>query len=147
MQDADRQDARQEVWCAVITHLGQYAPERGPFQCWLETLIRNVLVSGDRATRRFRRRELGAARLVTDRNWCPEDPFDVAEAREHVAAAMAELRTQLSEMNYRIIHDHWLEGKDFSEIAVGLSLTLEQVRARHHRAMAKLGEIVSRGSN
>jgi DNA-directed RNA polymerase specialized sigma24 family protein len=38
--------------------------------------------------------------------------------------------------------DHWFEGKELSEIAVMLGLTVEQVRARHHRAMVKLREIL-----
>jgi len=59
---------------------------------------------------------------------------------------MAELRTHLSAVNYRIIHDHWLEGKSFSEIALTLDLKDRQVRDRHHRAILELREILSRWS-
>jgi len=145
MRDAERQDACQEVWCAIITHIRQYDRRRGPFHCWLRGVICNVIVHQERANGRFRHTALDDERIIADRNCNPLDLCEMAETWEYVAAAMAELRTLLSEINYRIIHDHWFEESSFTEIALLLGLTTTQVRDR--RAMVKLREILSRGSH
>jgi RNA polymerase sigma factor (sigma-70 family) len=142
-QYADRQDARQEIWCAIVAHLDQFEPNRGAFQAWLKALIWNRIVSRGREGGRVQRTGRGLEGIVPARNPHADGVCELAETREQVAAAMAELRDQISPMNYAIFHDHWLEARDFSEIAVTLSLNVKQVRDHHHRAMVRFREILA----
>jgi DNA-directed RNA polymerase sigma subunit (sigma70/sigma32) len=45
------------------------------------------------------------------------------------------------ETNYRILHDHWINGATFADIASTTGLPIERIRERHKRAMRKLRRI------
>src|SRR5207237_859290 len=61
-----------------------------------------------------------------------------------VRGALAELRSQVPEASYQIVHQHWIEDRSFGEIARGLGLTPKQVRDRHDRMLRKLRPILTR---
>jgi len=143
-QDADEQDRSQEMWRAVITHLAQYDPARGFFSRWLKKVIRHVLVDQARSRARLGGMERGRVLHIISLPCDPADPYEFEDARRRVRLAMAELRAHLSVASYQIVHEHWFEGKSLPEIAVALGLKVKPVRDRHHRAMVKLRDLLSR---
>jgi len=143
-QDADLRDECQEVWRAVISRIGQYDPARDCFSAWLKKLVEHVLVDQARCRARSANVALETERAVSRGPSGLADLLESEHARQRVAIAMAELRRHVCAANYTIVYDHWLGGKSLPEIAVRLNLSVPQVRARHHRTMLKLGEILSR---
>ncbi len=52
--------------------------------------------------------------------------------------AIDELRTEVSELNYRVLQMRLLEAREVAEVAAELNLSLEQVSKRQHRTLKKL---------
>jgi len=143
-QAADRRDQSQEIWRTVITHLEQYDPARAPFQSWLKTII--VHVAADQAHSLFRHRHVGLGEEgdIVSSVASPAGIPDAGEEPDRLGVAMTKLRARLADTSYQIFHDHWFEGRSYSEIAAGLGIDVKQVRDRNRRAIAMLRELMLR---
>ncbi len=141
----DHDDAVQEIWQAILTRLNRFLcePDRGDFGAWIAVVSHRILI--DRA-RRLRRRyaeslEPEQGELLPGRE---PDPLHVLEQQlrgELIRSLLEHLRQHARGRDLELIRLRWLEGLSMTEIAVRLNLTPEQVRSRHHRAIARLREL------
>jgi RNA polymerase sigma factor (sigma-70 family) len=144
----DPQDGAQAIWQAIVTRLPnlRFDPEQGSIHGWVMTLARHVLIDQERLHSSHPTASWHADEV--DRLPSP-DPgparlCELHEAQERVRGALAELRSQVSEASYRILHQHWIEGRSFATIAHDLGLTPKQVRDRHARMLRKLRPLLTR---
>lgn len=141
-------EANQEAWVALLGGLGGHRQDwgRGQFRCWLFVVARNHLSGLGRRAARRRTSPLvaAAAASIPGTEDDPAVALDRELDRELVRGILAELRTQVSEVNYRVIHLRWVEGRTIAEVAAALLITPEQVRFRHHRLMKKLRVLAGR---
>jgi RNA polymerase sigma factor (sigma-70 family) len=75
-----------------------------------------------------------------------QDPAAILERQwdqEVVRIAMDQLRSGVSEVNYRIIEMHYFQGKTVAEIARALGMTEDQVNGRQRRMLKALRPIIS----
>jgi DNA-directed RNA polymerase specialized sigma24 family protein len=66
------------------------------------------------------------------------------EPVELVHRALTELRTQVSETSYQVLHQHWVQGRRFAAIAKEFGMTPKQARDRHDRTFRKLRRLLTR---
>lgn len=144
----DPRDGAQIIWQAIVTRLPDFRfdPEQGSIRAWLLTVARHVLIDQ-------RRHEHGHAVTSLDAEEVdhlpspdpgPARACELRQAQELVRRALAELRGQVSATSYQVLHQHWIEGRSFGEIAHDLGLTPKQVRDRHDRMLRKLRPILMR---
>jgi RNA polymerase sigma factor (sigma-70 family) len=138
----DHEDRVQEIWRIIVAHLGHFDPHRGPFPGWLKSVVRHVLDDQDRSHHPLQRLVIGVEQQLPGREADPADLYESARSRRRVERAIKELRGHVSETSYRIVHDHWVAGRTFAELAVTLGFTVKRVRDRHRRAMGKLRELL-----
>lgn len=135
-------DMVQDVWLAIVAHLAAFRPDpaRGPFRAWLLVVARRRLA--DRLRGDLRKiRPTGWADPPDHIEGAEEDPAVICERddeRAFLAALLATLRAQVMPLSYRILQMRALEGRAVPEVASLVGLTADQVRARHHRTVAKL---------
>ncbi len=144
MRDADVDDCVQEVWNAVALKLVDFQrpKDRPGLRAWLYTLVRS------KATDLIRRKARQPAKSLGQQSQAPAeppgndpDPADVYERQWESAmlqTAIEELRTEVSELNYRVLQMRLLEGRDVAEVAAALDVPLARVRYCQHRALSKL---------
>jgi RNA polymerase sigma factor (sigma-70 family) len=140
------EDRVQELWRVTLERLGSYDPERGPFANWLASLLRNALIVQDRYSHPLEQLNDETERLLPGRESEPANAFEQLDSRQDLANAAQEIRALVPEQTYRVIRAHWVERKDYEEIAATTGLTVKQVRDRHHRAVKKLREHPPRGA-
>jgi len=138
----DHEDRVQDIWCVIFSDLDRYDSQRGLFPAWLSSVIRQELDEQDRSHRRLRQLVSEVEQQLPSREADPARVCESGESRQRVELVIDELRSHVSETNYRIAHDHWVGGRSFAEIAMTLGLTVKPVRDRHHRAMEKLRELL-----
>ncbi len=144
LRGADMEECVQEVWTRVSSNLADFKhPETRPgLRAWLYTIVRS------RATDIMRRkmREPGRSLNDTDADVEPppapdSDPAELAQKqweRAMLETVLTELRTQVSEINFKVLHMRLVGNRDVAEVAQALNLPREQVRYRHHRTLKKL---------
>jgi RNA polymerase sigma factor (sigma-70 family) len=138
------EDRVQELWRVIIERLRSYDPARGSFPSWLSTVLHNALTDQDRASHILGQLDEDVERQLPTRDADPSDMCEQAEVREIVEAAVESIRTNLPETTYRILHDHWVEGKSYEEIGASLGLAVKVVRDRHNRAIGRLRSVITR---
>jgi RNA polymerase sigma factor (sigma-70 family) len=138
----NHEDRVQDIWRIIVIHLDRYDPRRGLFSAWLRCVVRHGLNDQDRSHRIHCRLVDELERQLPSREADPAHVFESGGSRRRVELVVDELRSIVSETNYRIVHDHWVEGMSFAEIALTLGFTAKQVRDRHHRALEKLRELL-----
>jgi RNA polymerase sigma factor (sigma-70 family) len=141
---ADLDDCTQEVWTTLVTKLGdfRYDPPRGRFLSWLFTVVHSKATDLHRSKTRHPTESLTSAE-EGDLYASDMDPVAEYEQRRRQAlvnGALDELRKQVSERNYRVLHMRSVEGRTVAETAAALGLEREQVRLLHYRLKQKLGE-------
>ena len=142
----DYGDCIQEVWLAIIAHLGhfRYDPRHTYLRSWIATLARNKVRDFIRDRSRHPRKDL-SDRILVD---LPSHEFDPAvECERHgtqavVRNAVAELAPQVSVTSFRVLYLRSIKECTVREVASELGLTPEQVRFRHHRMKQKLRPLV-----
>ncbi len=144
MRHADVDDCLQEVWGAVAKKLVDFERPKGRpgLRAWLYTLVRN------KATDLIHRKARQPAKSLGQQSQAPAeppgndpDPADVYERQWESAmlqTAIEELRTEISELNYRVLQMRLLEARDVADVAQALDIPLAQVRYRQHRMLKKL---------
>jgi RNA polymerase sigma factor (sigma-70 family) len=140
----DDEDRAQEVWLVLLAHLSHYDSRRCTFPGWLARVVRNVLATQDRREHALRHLDTEMERQLPSRDVDPSMFYERCQTRRAIADAIDELRSSIPEITYRIIYEHWVEDKSFSEIATIIGLTAKQVRDRHHRAMGRVRRILAR---
>jgi RNA polymerase sigma factor (sigma-70 family) len=141
-QFEDAQDRAQEIWRVVVAHLDEYDAKRGPFRAWLRVVVEHALADQHRSRRVILRLHPAIGAAISGVHADPGAVCELSQSRERVHAALAKLRTRVSDEDYRIVHDHWFEGKSFPEIATDLGLTVKRVRDHHRRALGKLRKLL-----
>jgi RNA polymerase sigma factor (sigma-70 family) len=136
--------ASQDLWQVIVERISRYDPERGTFPTWLSTVVRNAMTDQDRASHAPGHLDDELERRLPSREIEPPTACEQTEARTAVKSAIEAVRSKTSETTYRIVHDHWIEGKPYNQIAADLGLTVKQVRDRHHRAVGILRAILAR---
>jgi len=142
-QACDHEDLAQEIWRAIVVDISRYDPDRGPFSRWVGGTARHVLGEQKRSYHPLRHLADETERELPGREPDPAASYDLNHSQQRIESAIERLRPQVSEANFRIVHDHWVEGKSFKQIALSLGLTAKQVRDRHHRMLGKLGKLLT----
>jgi len=138
----DQGDCIQEVWLAIVAHLGHFRHDSRYtyLRTWIATLARNKAMDFVREHYRHPRDNLSDLTLVD----LPSHGFDPAvECEQHgmqvlVRNALAELAPQVSATSFRVLYLRSIEERTVPEVASELGLTSKQVRFRHHRMKEKL---------
>jgi len=142
-QACDHEDWAQEIWRAVFTGIRRFDPERGPFSRWLGGVALGVFHKQKRSYHRLWHLADETERELPGREPDPAASYDLDHSQQWIESAMERLRPHVSKANFRIVHDHWVEGKSFKQIALSVGLTVKQVRDRHHRMLGKLRELLT----
>ncbi|HLJ97042.1 MAG TPA: RNA polymerase sigma factor [Gemmataceae bacterium] len=147
LQDQDVADICQEVFQAVVAHIGTFRKERkgDTFRGWLRTIARNKLydhfrrlgqegrgVGGTDAQRRFA--ELPAPQ--------PEEEDHTAAAEEHALFSRA-LELVQAEFEIRTWQAFWrtaIEGQSAQDVAADLGMSAGAVRVAKSRVLHRLRE-------
>ena len=140
----DVDDRVQDLWRVIVERLTCFDPEHGTFPSWLSTVARNTMTDQDRASHALGHLDDELERRLPSRETEPPTACEQAEVRTAIESAIEAVRSRTSETTYRIIHDHWVEGKAYKKIAADLGLPVKQVRDRHHRAVGILRAILVR---
>ena len=150
MRDADVEECVQEVWAQVAASLADFEhPETRPgLRAWLYTVVRS------RATDLTRRKMRQPGRSYEDAVATGHEPADpnsdpaatVEKQWEQAVleTVLNELRSQVSDTNFKVLHMRLVENRDVAEVAEALDLPRDHVRFRHHRTLKKLKEAVAR---
>jgi RNA polymerase sigma-70 factor (ECF subfamily) len=143
LQEADREDCRQEVWVAILGRRTS-CPGGGDFSSWIAAIARNKAID---TIRRGRRHPVGVSFDVEqERGGNSVSRCGADEARGLVWSALAELERQVEPRSFLVFFLHSMEGLPFREIAAALSLNEVQARLRHHRAKQKFRELLARAA-
>ena len=141
---ADRDDASQEVWLTLASKLPefQWHENRLGFRAWMITLIRNKAVD---LIRQKSRHPIAAIEELPKKDQEPADPdadptrpLEKSWRREVLAKVLEDLRTQIGEANFHILHMHYWQDRSTAEIAVQLGFSRKQTKARLHRLLRKV---------
>ncbi len=140
----EAEDCVQEVWLEVVRYYPKLRGSSTPagLTRWLATIVRTQVARQIRANAR-QPVTVGWCSLILNSQVCADDLHRLAD-RELVATALARLKQQTSELNYRILHMRIIEELSVEEVADHLDLARAQVRYRHHRAMKRLRKIIRR---
>ena len=138
---SQRDDCTQEAWIAILLALERtvYDPLRGRLCAWIDKIVRNRVINFLHATRQphlAHHPEL--ERITCHREFDAVASYEQRETRDLVWHVLGHLEQNISAASYRIVFLRWIEGKEFSEIAVALNLTNADVRVRHCRASKRL---------
>jgi RNA polymerase sigma-70 factor (ECF subfamily) len=140
-QEAEAQDLLQEVFLTVWNKAASFDTTRGSAFSWMVTQVRNRAI--DRIRSRRRRGELMEAfgSDLEPQGSSPRSASENVEATERsqqVRAAMG----KLSDEQRHVLRLAYFEGLTQSEIAERLDEPLGTVKARAHRALARLRDIL-----
>lgn len=143
---ADLGDCIQEVWVAIIGHLGQfqYAPKRGRFASWLYTLVQSKVIDLVRRRTRHPLENLTAKKAAALSSPLADPAAGSDGYWEPILfqRALDQLRRQVPPRSYRTLYLRLVEGWTTGEIATDLGLTPAQVRLIHFRTKQKLRDLV-----
>lgn len=144
----EAEDAAQETFLRVYTHLRSYDPQR-PFRSWLLSIASHYCID------RLRRRritwlsfedEIAAPDRSTDRLVSSSpDPETVVAQRER-EEQIQQLLTSLSPTDRAAITLRYWYDYSYEEIAETLKLTVSAVKSRLHRARRGLAKMIKEGT-
>jgi RNA polymerase sigma factor (sigma-70 family) len=107
-------------------------------------VVRNALTDQDRATHALGRLDDEHERRVPSRETEPPIACEQAELRTAVESALEAARSRTSETTFRILHDHYVGGKPYKEIAAELGLSDKQVRDHYSRTLDILRAVLAK---
>jgi RNA polymerase sigma factor (sigma-70 family) len=143
----DPEDDVQAIWQALLTRLPQpqFDPHRGSIHAWLDMLARHILIDRKRRDQVHTMPHLDTREADQIPGTDPEPALfgEVHQVQELMHRALSVLQSRVSEMNYQILHQHWIEGRSFAAIAQDLGLTPKQVRDRKDRMLRRLRSLLS----
>ena len=128
--DADAQDATQEIFIVLLRDLRRYDPTR-PFQPWAYRLATNVIFNFKRSAKRRKGREEAIAVPVETSEPCRAENEDQRRlVEEHVS--------RLPEEQATLVVMHYYHGLSKTAIAASLDLPRTTIQSRMERAHAAL---------
>jgi RNA polymerase sigma-70 factor (ECF subfamily) len=138
--EAEAQDVLQEVFLTVWNKASTFNPARGSAFSWMVTQLRNRAI--DRIRSRRRRGELletfGQDLEPGGELRSAAEDCEASERSRQVRAALA----KLSDEQRHVLRLAYFEGLTQAEIAKKLDEPLGTIKARAHRAMARLRDIL-----
>ena len=149
--DADAEDASQEVFLKLYRTLESYDASRGSFATWLTAMTRNLLVDHFRRTRQERLTDSldsspgedevpSPAERIRDGSPSPDALVQRRQTQQMVQQALQKLSPDLREAV--ILRD--LQDMDYREIAQALHLPEGTVKSRINRGRTELARLLSR---
>ena len=134
--DDTADDLAAQIFERVLTHIGQYAPEKGLFAPWLFALARNVINDHYRRAGRFRWATLDFLRRATAPDPEPEAHLIACEDERELLAALAGLEARERD----VLGLKFAARLTNREIARTLGLGESNVGVIVYRALGKLRE-------
>ena len=136
-------DATSQVFIKVISALASYKPsmrgEQTTFRSWLMLIARNVVIDEARKHRPTADLDAPATQpWLVDRSRSPEEAAIASEESDLVQEAVA----RLPDKQRRMVELRAM-GLKAAEIADVMGMTVAGVRTAHHRAYARLRELLS----
>ncbi len=150
IRGADVDDCIQDVWTSIAKGLGefQHPVERPGLRAWLYTVVRSRASDLMRTNKRLGERGLSDSMLAAYEPSEPDaDPAALCERewdRMMVRTVMEELRPEVSDVNFQVLHARLIEGREVEDVADDLKISREQVRYRQHRMLRKLKRKLAR---
>ena len=146
LPEADREDCLQDVWGEIVVHLANlpYDPRRGRLSTWLITVARYRALNMLRRQRRLYTGLIDFESDLLDPNPGPVAACECLSNRAQVKRVLSELAAQVSELNFQVLHQRFIDGRTSAEVADNLGLTPEQVRFRLHRMKQKFRDLFDR---
>ena len=139
-QEAEAQDLVQEVFLTIWNKATTFDAARGTAFSWSVTQLRNRAI--DRIRSRRRRGQLletfGADLVPADGAGTAADHAEAGDRSRQVHAALGKLNDE----QRRVLRLAYFDGLTQSEIAQKLDEPLGTVKARAHRALARLRDIL-----
>ena len=147
----DSEDLLQEGMIGLIKAMREFRPDReSGFQTFAEVCIRSRLCSVIRASRAGKHSPLNeslplnAFLLDAQPQYSQLDPEDLLIDREKAAALLNQVRSQLSELEIRVL-DLYLDGCSCGEIAATVGKPYKSVDNAVQRIRRKIGRQISSG--
>ena len=147
----DSEDLLQEGMFGLIKAMREFRADReASFQTFAEVCIRSRLCSVIRASRAGKHSPLNesvplnAFLLDAQPQYSQLDPEDLLIAREKAAALQNQVRSQLSELEVRVL-DLYLDGCSCGEIAATVGKSYKSVDNAVQRIRRKIGRQISSG--
>ncbi len=142
LQDADREDCRQEIWMKILRTTLPSLP--GPLLCsWTKKLAKNRIVDFLRCNRRHHHDIINTYELTFFTSYDDDFvPCPSILARKVVWEALAKLEGRTTPMSFLTFYLHWLEGWSFREIAEIFGLSEGQARLRAFRVKLAYAELL-----
>lgn len=137
----DARDLTQEVFIKAWQALPKYKRTRTPFLGWLYTISHNRVIDYYRTKKDYA--YLNNEIVMADPDRSPEKMAEAQFTQQEVRKAIL----QLPEDQQQVIIMSFIEGFEYSEIAVTLNKTEVNIRVIIHRALKKMREILSRAGN
>ena len=141
-QGADLDESTQEIWLKLLLSLPRFRfnSDRAQFTTWLQTVIRNHLI--DHLRRRVLRKTVpltdAADAKLSEKTSEPADILQRRAEKEFVDLVLRELKSEMPEVNHRILQLYWIEQKSISDIAVDTQWSPAQIRQRLCRMKQRL---------
>ena len=147
----DSEDLLQEGMFGLIKAMREFRPDReASFQTFAEVCIRSRLCSVIRASRAGKHSPLNesvplnAFLLDAQPQYSQLDPEDLLIDREKAAALLNQVRSQLSDLEVRVL-DLYLDGCSCGEIAATVGKPYKSVDNAVQRIRRKIGRQISSG--
>jgi RNA polymerase sigma-70 factor (ECF subfamily) len=147
LQDQDVADVFQEVFQAVVAHLGQFRKERpaDTFRGWLRRITQNKLRDHFRKLGREARGVGGSSarrRLAEIAEPPPAEPGGAPDEAERAlfARAMEQVRGEFEEHTWAAFWGTAVEGRASRDVAADLAMTPGAVRVAKSRVLHRLRE-------
>jgi RNA polymerase sigma-70 factor (ECF subfamily) len=150
LQESDAADVAQEVFRAVLTHIGSFRKEKqaDTFRGWLRAIFRS------KVNDLFRQRGkepvgAGGSDAQALMAQCPSlampdenDPDEGPAQREVVRRALALLRGEFEERTWKAFWHTTVEGRATSDVAADMDMTSGAVRVAKCRVLHRLREVL-----
>lgn len=136
-------DATAQTFTKALAALPRYEPKRQAdgttFRAWLMMIARNVIVDDQRRHRETTNLDAPAAQLwLTDTRRSPEEHAIASDEQRRVHEALRKLPDK-----QRTLVELRAQGLTGQEIADVMGMSLAGVRTAHHRAYAKLRDLLA----
>lgn len=133
----DARDLTQEVFIKAWKGLPKYKKTKTPFLGWLFTISHNRVIDYYRTKKDYA--YLNDEITMEDREKSPEKLVEAQFTQQEVRRAIL----QLPEEQQQVILMSFIEGFEYSEIAIALNKSEGNIRVIVHRALKKMREILS----
>ena len=129
---ANVEDMASDTWIKILGSLPRYKPE-SPFGAWVYRIAKNVATDYYRAGKKHPTEPLYRNIAKYTRS-----PLDDIISNEEAEALWKALYSLKNKRDVKILHDHYVEGKVYREIAESLGISLNTVLGASRRTLKKL---------